>query len=429
MTTESDIRRRGNVPSPEERPYDLVGKGATGFTGKLVAEHIARTAPSSLRWALAGRNKSKLESVRQYLIQETSNTSLETLPILIGDSSDQASVDKIVEKTRVVISTVGPFLQYGQPLVDACVRLQTDYVDSTGETPWVRDMIDIYHNEAAANGTLIVPSCGFDCIPSDLGAYLVAHQLGSQGQKAKQIKMSVVKAKGGVSGGTLHSAAGIASMPFSVLKKMNGLYYLADEEGTQKPEFTLCRFDPDFRRWQGFYFMEGVNIKYVYRTASLLKNAYGGNAFKYTETLSFGNPVLAVLATIGIMFVGLVLINPVTRWAAKKLVPAGTGPSVETMRNGMFRMEFIGEAEDQSKKAKATIHMNKDPGYSGTAVMVAESGLCLALDRKRLASQGSGGVAGFEPVKGGVVTAASAMGMVLIERLRNAGMTLEVKDL
>ncbi|KAJ3092643.1 hypothetical protein HK102_004882 [Quaeritorhiza haematococci] len=378
----TDSQHMTKMDDREDRPFDLIG---------------VLQASQTLRWAIAGRSKSKLEAAKQKLVE--------------SEPSVAASVDAVVAPTRVIVSTVGPFLKYGQSLIDACVRLRTDYVDSAGEIPFVREMIDRYHQKASEDGTFIVTSCGFDCIPSDLGAFIVAHHLATKhGLKTSNIRFSLVDWAGAPSGGTLHSIAETFALPFSTLSKMNSLYYLADKEGPHQPEVTFSRYDKDLQKWQGFFIMESGNARYVYRSHSLLGNVYG-DKLKYTETLTYRGPTAAFFKSMFTVFGSMSLLMP----------------------PGYFRVELVGESESKNgqspTKCKGVVSFNRDPGYGAAGVMLAESALCLALDRKRFALEASSGFPGFQPVKGGVVTAASAMGMVLVDRLRKAGMVIDAEDL
>ncbi|KAJ3217011.1 hypothetical protein HDU67_008656 [Dinochytrium kinnereticum] len=422
------------VVARELRPYDIVGEqrhlalisGATGFTGRLVVEYLAINAPKSLKFAMAGRSKSKLEDIRMKITEV--EPSAAKIPILVADSSDIASLEAVAAQTRVVLTTVGPFMKFGVPLVDACVRIGTDYVDSTGESPFIRKIIDLYHDAAVENGVTIVPSCGFDSVPSDIGALMLSDHFAKKGLQTAAIRYTAHNFKGGVSGGTIHSAMGLMELPFKDQFALRDLDYLLPKgvTGPKYPSSAMLRYEKATKKWQNYFFMEISNTRYVRRSWALFAKAYGP-AFKYSETMASANLLLALLSIIGMTFAFPLIMFPPFRWLVKKLVPQGTGPSEEAMKKGFFTVKLVGEAEDQSK-AIATFHCPADPGYRGTAIMLAEAALVLALQRSDLDRAGVNVVGSFRPLKGGVLTAATAVGLVLAERLRKAGCTLTVDD-
>ncbi|KAI8853938.1 saccharopine dehydrogenase [Chytridium lagenaria] len=423
----------------EQRPFDIIGDGATGFTGRLVVEYLAINGPKNLKYAMAGRSKTKLEEVRQR-IAEIEPTAA-GIPILVADASDIKSLEAVVSQTKCVITTVGPFIKHGVPLVDACVRLGTDYVDSTGESPFIRKIIDLYHDAAVENGVSIVPSCGFDSIPSDIGALLLTDHFAKKGLKTKAVRYTAHKFKGGISGGTLHSGMGLMELPFKEQLALRSIDYLSpkDTTGPKSSSSALLRYEKATKKWQNYFFMEVINTRNVRRSWALLSKAYGSK-FEYSETMASPNFVVALFIAIGMTLVMPMVFLPPVRWLLKKLVPQGTGPSEEMMKNGFFTVKLVGEAEDgpdrnifiipeTQSKAIATFHGNADPGYRGTALMLAESALCFVLQKGDLIAGDSKVVGSFPPLKGGVLTTATAFGLVLAERLRKAGFTLSVDDL
>ncbi|KAI9365980.1 Saccharopine dehydrogenase-domain-containing protein [Zopfochytrium polystomum] len=414
------------------RPFDVIGEmkledraGATGFTGRLVVEYLLENGPKDLRVAMAGRSQSKLADVRDQLVERV-GPSAATVPILIADTADQASIDAVASQTKVIITTVGPFAKYGTPVVDACIRMQTDYVDSTGEPQWIKEVVQNYHEEAVKNNVRIVCSCGFDSVPSDLATYLIADYFAQQGLQLNSSRLTLVGAKGGVSGGTLHSITNLLGNP---LKAIDSPYSLVDKTECKdlallpKPKLpVIFSYDRAFKRWQSYFLMESANTRYVLRTWSLLRFAYG-KKFTYTEGMSHRNVLFALLVNLSLASAVLLLLPPV-RWFVEWLAPSGTGPSDKAMRNGSFEVQSVGEAEN-GDMALATVKGIQDPGYRETAKMLSESALTL-LDLSTPEAAKSLNRSSFPVLAGGVLTAASAGGMVLVERLRRAGMTLEV---
>ncbi|KAI8820686.1 Saccharopine dehydrogenase-domain-containing protein [Fimicolochytrium jonesii] len=418
----------------KNRPFDIIVWGATGFTGALVAEYLAIKAPKDVKFAIAGRSQEKLEAVAKRIAEAAPGS--KDITILTAKLDDEASMDKLVSQAKVVISTVGPFALHGEPLVAACVRNRTDYIDSTGEPPFIKNIIEKYHDKAVADGTLIVPSCGFDSIPSDLGTFLLANHFASKGKQLGGVRCSVEDFKGGVSGGTVGSILNIVNTTsYKELAKMADPYYLCPADaarGDEKKAPSNFRYDKDLKTWQSHFIMASANVKYVHRSNALLGNAYGPK-LNYTETQGHKNAIAAGATSVGMGIGAAMLMIPpfqwTANWAANKFIPAGSGPTKEQRDNGYFKVKLIGdEATEGGLKAVANVVGHQDPGYAGTSLMLAESALCLVLDRGHLASkEHTGQFAG--KVKGGIATAASSMGLALVNRLRKAGMEFDVADL
>ncbi|MEB3359489.1 MAG: saccharopine dehydrogenase NADP-binding domain-containing protein [Synechococcales bacterium] len=403
-----------------ERSYDVVLYGASGFVGKQTVQYFARHAPRDLRWAIAGRNRQKLEGVRDEVGV--------AVDVLVADSKDQQAVDDIVSQTRVMLTTAGPFALYGDSLVDACVRFHTHYVDITGETPWVRSLIDRYHDQAAMDGTRIIPGCGFDSVPSDLGSYLVVRQLQRQwGVLCEQVK-AYFQAFGGFNGGTLASAINLYDSEQSA--QFNDPFLLNPGEPHSQSEIERNRdpetptFDANLDTWVAPFFMGAVNTRVVRRSNALYdqwQEPYGPN-FTYQEYLKFDEP-LSWLKAAGVtagtsLFMGA-LQQPQVRSLVQPLLPKpGSGPSEETMNEGWFSCELVGTSTD-GHKVRGLIRDQGDPGNRATVKFVCESALSLALQPDELPG-GQG--------RGGVLTPATGLGEVLAERLRKAGMTVEVGE-
>lgn len=395
-----------------ERKLDLVLWGATGFTGRLVAEELTTHAPVGLRWALAGRDREKLERIR--------DESAPSAELIVSDATDQASIDRWVRGARVVISTVGPYARYGTPLVEACVRHGTDYCDITAETPWIRGLIDRLHDPARNSGARIVHGCGFDSIPSDLGVWLLHDQLSREhGSRLGRARLYVKKARGGFSGGTVTSLLDLleqASRDRDLRRLLADPYALnpaGEREGPDGPDQRGARFDEELGRWTTPFLMAAINTRVVRRTNALLDYPYG-REFRYAETMLASGRLQAglIAAFLGGLMIGGSLAP--TRGLLRKMLPSpGEGPSREKREAGFFEIRVRGQAaSDDRRQVEAIVAGDRDPGYAMTAVMLACSALCLACDEP--------------PTGGGILTPASAMAAPLVSRLRAAGMKLEI---
>lgn len=398
--------------------YDVVLYGASGFVGKQTVQYFANhVSPEQVRWAIAGRNRQKLEAVRDEVGV--------TVDVLVADSQDQQAIDAIVSQTRVILTTAGPFALYSNALVDACVRFRTHYVDITGETPWVRTLIDHYHDRAAIDGTRIISCCGFDSVPSDLGTYLIVRHSQELGMPCKQVK-AYFQAAGGFNGGTLASAFNLYDS--RGLEQMDEPFLLNPVRNQTQAELDLNHdpqlpsFDPDLNTWIAPFFMGAVNTRIVRRSAALYEDwqeSYGAD-FTYQEYLKFEEP-LAGLKAMGItagtaLFVGA-LQQPQVRSLLQPVLPQpGSGPSEQIMDKGWFSCELIGTTVD-GRKVRGLIRDQGDPGNRATVKFVCEAALSLALQADEL----PGGKA-----RGGILTPATGLGNVLAERLRRAGMTVKV---
>jgi short subunit dehydrogenase-like uncharacterized protein len=370
-----------------------------------------------LRWAIAGRDRGRLERVRQQFGPPAA-----TIDVLLADSSDQPAVDDIAKRTSVVLTTAGPYARYGTPLVDACVRFNTHYVDITGERAWVGQLAGRYHDRAVATGTRIVPGCGYDSVPSDLGAMLVArHAQQASGSPCAAVH-GYFRMRGGLNGGTaataLHSAATQRKAGRDTARPDN----LAPRP--QRRPAVLPHYDPAIGAWVGPFVMADINIGVVRRSARLFEQwqeSYGPR-FEYREFARFTGPLAAAkawraTATLGML--GLMLRWPAGRTLAAKLAPSpGEGPSEAAMDAGWFRAEFLGFTED-GRTVSGLVAGQGDPGNRSTVRMVCESALALALNKADLP--------GF-PARGGILTPATALGDVLVSRLRSAGIAIRVPD-
>jgi short subunit dehydrogenase-like uncharacterized protein len=394
------------------RAYDVVLFGATGFTGKLVAEYLAKAAKDA-EWAIAGRNAEKLEAVKRELGLD--------VPVLIADANDDASLDALVPKARVVCTTVGPYAKYGKKLVAACTRHGTHYCDLTGEVQFIRWSIDENHAKADGARTRIVHCCGFDSIPFDLGV----HMLFAHAKRPLAWAKSFAGAqKGGFSGGTIASMMNImeeAAHDRSVRRVLAETHALDPEPKTKNGDSAAdrdqrgIRFDRDIRRWTAPFLMAPINTRVVRRSGALL---HYGDHFRYSESMSMPSGpkglVLASAITAGMAaFVGAASVRTTRRVMQARLPKPGEGPSKESRERGYFKVRVLAETED-GVRLSARVEGHSDPGYGETSKMLGESALCLAKDDEAL------------PDRFGVLTPASAMGMRLVERLRDAGMTFVV---
>ncbi|NEA22166.1 saccharopine dehydrogenase family protein [Actinomadura bangladeshensis] len=387
-----------------DRPYDIVLFGATGFTGALTAEYLAEHADPGTRWALAGRNEAKLAAVRDRLVEI--DPACAELPLLHADTTDAASIDAIAESARVVITTVGPYVKYGEPLVAACARAGTDYVDITGEPTFVDRMYVKYHREAARSGARIVHACGFDSIPHDLGAYFTVKQL------PEGVPLHVegfVRVRGAASGGTLHSAVGIFGDAAGMIRAERERRRMEDRPAGRKVRISRAPA-PKARVGDGWTLpLPTIDPQIVTRSAAAL-DRYGPD-FSYGHFVAVKRlPSAAALAT-GFGALTALAALPPTRRLLLRISSPGDGPSQAQRDRNWFSVKFAGEG---GGKRVVTEVAGGDPGYTETAKMLAESALCLAHDDL--------------PETSGQVTTATAMGDALIARLVKAGMTFRVLD-
>jgi short subunit dehydrogenase-like uncharacterized protein len=401
------------------RTHDLVVFGATGFVGRLLAAYLAESAPAGLRIALAGRSRAKVEEVRAGLPAAASDW-----PVLEADSGDPASLAALAEGTRVVVTTVGPYARYGLPVVEACARAGTHYADLTGEVLFVREAIDRYDAVARESGARIVHSCGFDSVPSDLAVLLLAERAKAEGAGGLRNVRLVATARGGFSGGTIDSLRAqleAVQSDRSLRRTLSDPYGLspdrsAEPDTRQPPDAGPPARTPD-GRWTAPFVMASFNTRIVRRSNALQDWAYG-REFRYGEVMATGRGPLGAAAAAGITagLAGLLaaMTFPPTRTLLDRVLPApGSGPSEETREQGWFRM-VVDATTEGGRSYRATAAGRGDPGYAATAVMLGESALALALDGDRL------------PDRAGSLTPATALGDVLVERLRAAGHTYEV---
>lgn len=412
--------------SADARPHDLVLFGATGFTGQLVAEYLARARPARLRWALAGRSRQKLERVRAGLV--AIDPLLATLPLLVADSADEAALVAIAAATRVVCTTVGPYMLHGRELAAACATNGTHYCDLAGEVPFIREVIDRWHAAAEKSGARIVPSCGFDSLPSDLGVHLLAEHFAARGLRLGEAKLYVEVMKGAGSGGTVASMLNLleAARRDPALRRLLGDPYALNPDRTQgrgpdRGDQVGFKWDDDAKGWTAPFVMASINTRVVRRSNALRDFAYGRD-FRYAEVSAFksGPRGLARAAGTSAGVIAFVWLGgkSLTRSLLRRVLPApGEGPSQQERDSGFFRIRIRGRsapnASAEAEHASVLVEGKHDPGYGETARMLGEAALCLAFDEL--------------PARGGVLTPASCMGTHLVERLRAMGMTWRVE--
>lgn len=406
-----------------QRTFDLILWGATGFTGRLVAEYLATHAPKGFRWAIAGRNEAKLLELQQ------SRCGPHPPDVRTANLQDPESLNHLTAQTKVLVSTVGPYAKWGTPMVRACVETQTDYCDLTGEVPWIRESIDQFHEHAKANGTRIVHCCGFDSIPSDLGTLLLHQKAKEDDLALDRVNLFSNHTKGGLSGGTIASMIGVVdqAQDRNVRRLLRHPYSLnpdSAEKGPDGSEPTSVRFDSDLQKWTAPFLMAAINSRVVRRSNALMDYAYGPS-LRYSEATATRKGLSgwwrAHRLRLGLAIFFLLILRPFTRRQLQKrfLPKPGQGPSRTQIENGCFQMLLVGHAHNKDGRATrmlATVEGMRDPGYGETAKMLAESAMALSIDSKDL------------PEMAGVLTPASALGSVLVRRLRNAGMTLEVHN-
>ena len=415
------------------RDLDLVLYGATGFVGALTAGHLAKHADASVRIALAGRSRGKLETLRADLGPAAAEWELVT-----ADAKDVAGLRRLAARTTAIASTVGPYARHGKELVRACAEEGTHYADLTGEVLFVRWSMDELSERAAQTGARIVHACGFDSVPSDLGVLVTAEEVAQDGAGTLgDTTLSVLSVRGGFSGGTIDSgrqqiidarddraAQRIVSDPY-------GLSPRRSEEPPSPPGNSrgalerLSRMmqvsrDADTRQWSGPFIMASFNTRIVRLSNTLTDWSYG-RAFHYREVVDFGSGPLAALKAGG-MAIGLGAVlaglsfGPTRALLDRVLPKPGEGPDVETRAAGRFRLE-IRTTTTSGARYVTKVGADHDPGYDGTAIMLGEAALALALDNDRL------------PQRSGVLTPATAIGNVLVGRLRNQGFTFATSAL
>jgi short subunit dehydrogenase-like uncharacterized protein len=405
--------------------YDIVIFGATSFVGEILSRYMLAQYPKGdeLKWAIAGRSDTKLQTLKS-----TFGTAGEHISTLIADASDDAALLKLCESTKVVISTVGPYALYGEPMIRACVTVGTDYCDLTGEVQWIAKMLERYEDAAKSSGARIVNSCGFDSMPSDLGVYFLQQQAKEKlGQRCSTVKMRVKGMKGAASGGTVASMTNIFKevVTDSALRKT-----LADPYAICPPNhgftvkqnsMTIPQYDNDFGSWVAPFVMAIINTRIVYRSNALVDGGYGHD-FTYDEAMLTGKGLVggSIAAAVGAGLGGFVMaaVIPPSRWVMEKFIlpKPGEGPSPRAQEEGFYDLRFYGKTAS-GDEIRCKVIGDQDPGYGSTGKMLGQAAACLVQDM------------GKDKKAGGFWTPASIFGDKLISRLQEkAGLSFEVID-
>jgi short subunit dehydrogenase-like uncharacterized protein len=390
--------------------YDLVVYGATGFTGRLVAEYLLKTygPGDSVRWAMAGRSANKLAEVRDLIGAPA------TLPLLQADAADAKALRAMAAQTRAVITTVGPYQLYGEPLLQACVDTGTDYTDLCGEPNWMVQMIERYSHKAQSSGARIVFSCGFDSVPFDVGVrYLQDAALAEFKRPLQHVKGHVVRMSGTFSGGT---AASLMATMDAVAKDKAAAAVMANPfaltpgfSGPAQPESNAAQFEAQANAWSAPFVMAAINTKNVHRTNALLKHLYGKD-FIYEERQLWGGGSAGEMRARGaartFSMQNLALGFAPTRALIRRFVvpKPGEGPGPKERERGFYTVRVSGQTS-KGEKLSALVQGDRDPGYGSTSKLISECTLCLVQDTTRSATCG------------GVWTPGAALGMAVVPRL------------
>jgi short subunit dehydrogenase-like uncharacterized protein len=387
--------------------FDIVVYGATGFTGQLVAEYLAAhyKGDANLKWAMAGRSKEKLASVRD-AIGAPAKT-----PLIVADASDAASLQAMIDQTRSVVTTVGPYLLYGNELVAACAASGTDYFDLCGETPWMRRMIDAHEATARRSGARIVFSCGYDSLPFELGVFRCEEAAKKTlGAPVSRVKGRIRAMKGTFSGGTAASGKALfeaAAKDQGLLALMRDPFSLTpDFQGPKQPPGNRPMLDEDLQAWVTPFFMANINTRNVHRSNMLMGFPYGRD-FVYDEMQITGPGVEGEALARRILAAN-------NKMATSAVPKPGEGPSKEERETGYYDLLFVGVAPD-GRQVRVAVHGDRDPGYGSTSRMISECAICLLRDAP--------------DVPAGIWTPGAAMGDRLIKRLvEHAGITFSVES-
>lgn len=387
------------------REFGITVYGATGYTGRLICEYLNTRygVDGEVKWAMAGRSRAKLETVRDEMGIPTS------VPLVIADANDISSIKAMVANTKVVLTTVGPYQLYGSELVAQCAAAGTDYVDLCGEPGWMHQMIAQYQNAAIESGARILFSCGFDSIPFDLGVlFLQEAAMKRFGAPVTRVKGRVRVMKGGFSGGTLASLkatmASAAKQP-DLIKVLQDPFALTEGvSGPQQPLANIPQYDEELGSWSAPFMMATINTKNVHRSNFLLNHAFGHD-FVYDEMLFTGPGEKGEAAAKAVA---------ADRSMASSDLKPGDGPSKEERENGSYDVLFAGYNK-QGDILKASVKGDRDPGYGSTSKMIAESAVCLLLNP--------------EAASGGIWTPGAALQELLIDRLeQNAGLSFTLEN-
>ena len=389
-----------NSSNNVSRSYEIVIFGATGFTGGMVAEYLAKHAPAGLKWAIAGRSRQKLEAVKKRLAALGPGAS--DLGVIEASVDDDASLERMAAETRVLVTTVGPFIDYGEPVVRACVKQGTDYIDSTGEPNFLNLLLGRYGEQAARGKVRVVPSCGFDSIPADLGTLFTVKQLPSD----QPIRLAgYLRVQAAFSGGTERSAIKSLAPPPPGVEPMRPSPGAGRRVALSKGKVERR---PDLGGWAAP--LPTIDRSIVLRSAATIER-YGPD-FSYSHNAIHSSFIILLLAAWFFGWLALIAkIGPLRELLLKLVKKSGQGPTQEQMSKAWFKLALVAECGEKTLRTEVS---GGDPGYVETSRMLAESALCLARDRDSL------------PARAGVLTPAEAMGDALLERLQRAGMSFKV---
>jgi short subunit dehydrogenase-like uncharacterized protein len=405
-----------------DKTFDVIVFGATGFTGRLVAEYLNATygVGGTVRWAMAGRSATKLAEVRDALAID------KALPLLVADANDTDALAALVKQTHAVLTTVGPYQLYGEPLIRACAAAGTDYVDLCGEPGWMAQMIPQLQDTARASGARIVFSCGFDSIPFDLGVVHAQHEAQQRlGAPLTRVHGRVKVMKGTFSGGTIASM--LATMEAigrnrALIKTLGDPFALTPGfRGPRQPNDNIAAFDELANSWTAPFVMATINTKNVHRSHLLLGHPWGQDFIYSERTLTgdgaSGEKRAKKMARASKLQTTLLAFAPTRALLRRfKLPKPGEGPNKEQREKGRYEVVFFGETAD-GRKLTTSVAGDRDPGYGSTCKMITEAALCLVQDIDH------------KTTRGGVWTPGAAMGMTLVKRLQDkAGLKFRVAE-
>jgi len=401
-------------------PFDLIVFGATSFVGKIICQYLVdQGSPDQVNWAMAARSADKLDALKTQLGEVAHD-----VPVLVVDANDDQALKAMCRRTRVLLTTVGPYDLYGEPVLRACVVTGTDYCDLTGEAHWIRKMLDRYEDQAKTSGARIVHCTGFDSIPSDLGVYHLQREARTAfGSPCPYVQLRIKRMKGSASGGTIATALNMAKQlkaDPAVKKVMANPYALCPEDHvfTVRQQRDKVQFDDTFDAWVAPFFMASINTRIVHRSNALSDQAYG-TEFSYNEGVLTGKDwkgkarARSIYWGLAAFFTGASL-APIRAFMARFLLPKpGEGPDEDAQQAGFYDFRFVGTTED-GEQIITKVYGDMDPGYGSTGKIMSQAGMCLAFDVPK-------------ETAGGFWTPATLMGDDLINRLHNyAGLTFEV---
>ena len=414
-----------SVETKDERVYDLVVFGATSFVGELVCRYLVERdsleGEPPLRWAMAGRSYEKLTATRARL-----GEGAQALPLLVADAMDEVALNALCAQTRVVLSTVGPYALYGEPLIKACVETGVDYCDLTGEVQWMRAMLERYEEDAKASGARLVHCCGFDSIPSDMGVFFLQREAERRFETpCERVTYRLKAARGGFSGGTVASLLNVAEelkRTPELRRVLSDPYALCvglEPPKCRQPNVLSATYDKDHSAWLAPFIMASINTRIVHRAHALRGAPYGAQ-FTYDEATLTGRGLKgrlsAHLMSAGLgAFMLLVSLAPTRSLLTRFVLPKpGEGPSPEAQASGFFDVRLTGHTP-AGERLQVKVTGDRDPGYGSTAKMIAESALALAFDHPSTGDNG------------GFWTPSTLLGEALLTRLtQRAGLTFEV---